>query len=316
MYGVPLQTDLFETVGIAMHPWLAGLSHSCNPNSIIVFDSVMNLDMRIGPKRRLRIIPIRPIPRGEKITIAFIDGSAPVSLRKQHLKTNYFFDCDCSKCINDSTSPAPQLTESQIATLDKVGGLVDAAEQDTSCYMPVRRLRYALHVLLSCSWDKTMHPYPLVVRRLIQACISDERYVKAFALSVELSRVEKNLYKDSGSRTTHPIRMMQFFTTMRLVDKMLDARAKTSGVPAVDAFDLKIYGCRRYWATRALPDLTKRGLWQEHRNGGQKYLNSVVTGGWAHQEFGNKKERDKEFEKLARLADQVLEGVKNEEWLA
>ncbi|KAI8149895.1 hypothetical protein BJV82DRAFT_707680 [Fennellomyces sp. T-0311] len=54
-----------------------------------------------GTFRPMLIRTIRPVSAGDPLTISYIDASLPVSARRQKLREDYYFDCQCDRCIRE-----------------------------------------------------------------------------------------------------------------------------------------------------------------------------------------------------------------------
>eukprot|EP00903_Cladosiphon_okamuranus_P018822 g17313.t1 len=76
-----------EEVGCGLYLEAAVANHSCNPNASQSFDG-----------KTLSLRCTRPIPRGEEITIAITQIQRPGPIRRESLRTSYFFDCRCERC--------------------------------------------------------------------------------------------------------------------------------------------------------------------------------------------------------------------------
>jgi len=73
--------------GSALFLQISCVNHSCAPNAQVVY----------GASHAAVLMATRPIARGEEITIAYADTSAPVHVRRAEL-FEYGFACDCVKC--------------------------------------------------------------------------------------------------------------------------------------------------------------------------------------------------------------------------
>ncbi|WPG97404.1 Hypothetical protein R9X50_00017900 [Acrodontium crateriforme] len=80
------------TLGAGFDPILCSINHSCQPNTMLIFNN---------PHTMVRAI--RPISRGEEIFIQYRDPSNPFTVRQAELEEKYFFKCNCSKCEKGST---------------------------------------------------------------------------------------------------------------------------------------------------------------------------------------------------------------------
>jgi SET and MYND domain-containing protein len=63
------------------------MNHSCDPNAFVVFEGNV-----------LCVRSMRKLAAGEEITQCYTDVDMDVLLRRQALKSEYFFDC-CCECI-------------------------------------------------------------------------------------------------------------------------------------------------------------------------------------------------------------------------
>ena len=77
-------------LGLGLYQTIAFLNHSCNPNCIAVFS---------GSKCDIR--SIRDIELGEELYISYTELMRPQSVRREKLMKQYYFDCRCSRCLNE-----------------------------------------------------------------------------------------------------------------------------------------------------------------------------------------------------------------------
>ncbi|EQC38788.1 hypothetical protein SDRG_03747 [Saprolegnia diclina VS20] len=75
-------------LGIGFYPLAAAYNHACVPNCVATFCG-----------RDLYLRALRPISRGDELTIAYTELVAPTSVRRLELATSYFFHCDCVRCV-------------------------------------------------------------------------------------------------------------------------------------------------------------------------------------------------------------------------
>ncbi|KAG2219217.1 hypothetical protein INT45_004577, partial [Circinella minor] len=54
-----------------------------------------------GNFRSMLIRTVQQVNPDDPLTISYIDSSLPVSARRQKLKQDYYFDCQCARCINE-----------------------------------------------------------------------------------------------------------------------------------------------------------------------------------------------------------------------
>ena len=77
-------------LGLGLYQTLAFLNHSCEPNCIAVFN---------GPTCHIR--STRNAEEGQELCIAYTELMRPQSVRQKELKEQYYFDCKCSRCLNE-----------------------------------------------------------------------------------------------------------------------------------------------------------------------------------------------------------------------
>jgi SET domain/MYND finger len=82
--------------GTLFDPAAAVFNHSCSPNCITVFED------RVTPRgaafKAMSIRTVREVKPGEELTIAYIDVVDGTAIRKEQLKSKYFFECTCVRC--------------------------------------------------------------------------------------------------------------------------------------------------------------------------------------------------------------------------
>ncbi|KAI8371515.1 uncharacterized protein BYT42DRAFT_580556 [Radiomyces spectabilis] len=54
-----------------------------------------------GSFRMMLIRTLRSVPMDEPLTISYVDTSLPVAARRQKLLQDYYFECQCAKCLRD-----------------------------------------------------------------------------------------------------------------------------------------------------------------------------------------------------------------------
>lgn len=77
-------------VGCGLYLEAAPANHSCSPNASQSFDG-----------KTLSLRCTRPIARGEEITIGITQIQRPGPVRRESLRSNYFFECRCERCAHD-----------------------------------------------------------------------------------------------------------------------------------------------------------------------------------------------------------------------
>ncbi|XP_053315754.1 histone-lysine N-methyltransferase SMYD3 [Spea bombifrons] len=79
-----------QDVGVGLFPSMSLLNHSCDPNCVIAFEG-----------RYLNLRTVREIPKGEELTISYIDVMMPTHQRQNQLKRQYCFTCNCHRCLSN-----------------------------------------------------------------------------------------------------------------------------------------------------------------------------------------------------------------------
>lgn len=72
------------------------INHSCQPNCFSGYN----------PTTGMRIVSARAITKGEEITFSYINNIDRVEQRRKNLKQNYYFDCQCPKCLEELNDPS------------------------------------------------------------------------------------------------------------------------------------------------------------------------------------------------------------------
>jgi hypothetical protein len=115
--GTELSTPVHGGTGVMLDPLLAKFNHSCEPNiSIYRPQCTMKTGWRTSAqfsedeKQTLAyVVPLRDIQKGEELLNCYVVPTNSVKDRKATLKDEYFFDCNCAKCLSD-TEGAAKLT--------------------------------------------------------------------------------------------------------------------------------------------------------------------------------------------------------------
>ncbi|KNC87053.1 hypothetical protein, variant [Sphaeroforma arctica JP610] len=81
-----LDDEMMEC-GVGIYPLASNFNHSCDPNVVITFNG-FELQARL----------IRNVHTGDEMTISYIDNAKPREERRNQLRKQYYFNCDCSLC--------------------------------------------------------------------------------------------------------------------------------------------------------------------------------------------------------------------------
>ena len=76
-----------QKAGCALSSHLSFLNHSCSPNAAA--------EVRDG---MLHVMALRPVARGEELTISYVDVRLPFQERRRILRDHYQFECRCPRC--------------------------------------------------------------------------------------------------------------------------------------------------------------------------------------------------------------------------
>jgi SET domain len=195
-------TPFYDRIGVYLHPYAALINHSCDCNTVIGFDG-----------DRLFVKALKPINSGEQIFISYIDTTASLALRRKELSERYYFNCECTKCMNGSHSlgdPSSALGPAE----ENVKTLMRSASTNVNPSQAVQKLKHALSVLReTSSWPVTSEPYVSILDDLILSMVSVQHVHSAFALAtLRFLQVDPVLFLHIG----HPIRQLHAWALVKL----------------------------------------------------------------------------------------------------
>ena len=81
--------------GVGLFEGVANLNHACRPNAVVVFEQ----------DALATVAALKPIRKGEEVTICYIEEDQPVEERRADL-VDYGFLCDCVRCTEETTKHA------------------------------------------------------------------------------------------------------------------------------------------------------------------------------------------------------------------
>jgi [histone H3]-lysine4/36 N-trimethyltransferase SMYD len=90
-FGIVDELLFFQGAGV--YPAGAMLNHSCEPNCAIFYASSSNT---------MVIKCITDVGKGEELCHSFLDGASLSFIRREKLKSTYGFDCQCTRCIDET----------------------------------------------------------------------------------------------------------------------------------------------------------------------------------------------------------------------
>lgn len=95
----PLWANDNTIIGFQIFPLLSRANHSCIPN--LAYTAQMQ-----------RIVATKSIKSGDELTTSYVNLSSGVLERRQKLKDEYFFDCECERCRSELQTIAAQEAQS------------------------------------------------------------------------------------------------------------------------------------------------------------------------------------------------------------
>lgn len=88
--GFSLWNEHDKEVASGMFGTAAMVNHNCSPNIKKTFEG-----------RQLVFRTIKPVKSGEQLCLSYVDTKLALNLRQWRLSTQYFFDCRCSRCLQE-----------------------------------------------------------------------------------------------------------------------------------------------------------------------------------------------------------------------
>ena len=110
------------------------INHSCKPNAQYLWRSDL--------KREI-VFAMRPITKGEQITVSYILPRMPVAQRQQRLQKLFGFTCACISCVNanEETDGYFRVIQELVDNIPKVGSKVGYADPKKALRMAERALK-------------------------------------------------------------------------------------------------------------------------------------------------------------------------------
>lgn len=86
-----LDTDL-NSIGTGIYLAVSVIDHSCQPNAVATFDGIT-----------INVRTTKAIPKLDfsLIFISYLDLTNTAEHRQQELQQNYFFLCECARCLGE-----------------------------------------------------------------------------------------------------------------------------------------------------------------------------------------------------------------------
>ena len=229
-----LTNPIYEPLGAALHPLPCLINHSCVPNAYIRFD-VGSIPAPHGsniahhdrlPLGSISVHALKPISKGEEITISYIDASLPTPMRRSELEARYHFTCICSRCFlgaaavtdmfldeddddfsADFSLPALTAKEAEKRAIDTLA-LLESRTSDSSLSSTdqVVRIRTALCSLAQTKvWPHWRYPEPQLRQHLITLLIEGQNYYDAMLQAAHKSFPVDEVLCESED---HPTRVL------------------------------------------------------------------------------------------------------------
>ncbi|KAI9846483.1 MAG: hypothetical protein M1837_003903 [Sclerophora amabilis] len=225
--SLTLVTPTFDPIGICVDPLAASINHSCNPNSVVVFD---------GP--RLTVRSTHGIGKHEEITISYIDCTERYGWRQPELLERYFFCCGCEKCRREAlTQEEDDLITVEDRRIDlttlesEVSNMLREAKQKSSSgdfRAAIKLLKDALKILSNplWQWPNDRQPSPSVRQQLaINHLAVGDWIPSAKQMLTIYFRVNPLLYPESW----HPVRVVHNWTLATLILQLSSLSASDPG---------------------------------------------------------------------------------------
>ncbi|KAI0786817.1 SET domain-containing protein [Abortiporus biennis] len=157
-------------------------NHSCDPNAVARY--IINQSQPI----KLEIVALRPIAKGEEITIPYLDPALSFETRDVALRSNYGFKCRCSLCeFSRKIQPAPPVPTGPLlsAIEEELREHVFALAGDT-IILDIKSHPHDMSSLpqgLYCLFDPSYLP---AISETFSKCSHEGQYEKAISTGVTL----------------------------------------------------------------------------------------------------------------------------------
>lgn len=116
--------------------------------------------------RELSVRALRELAKDEEVTISYVDHTNPTHKRREELQEQYFFNCECEKCIASEESTEP--TEAFTCAAEGCGGPVCGGECQ-KCTKPQPFTSSALRKLEDDGWAAIPSPSSESLLNLIKS---------------------------------------------------------------------------------------------------------------------------------------------------
>uniref|UniRef100_A0A8C5MU57 [histone H3]-lysine(4) N-trimethyltransferase n=1 Tax=Leptobrachium leishanense TaxID=445787 RepID=A0A8C5MU57_9ANUR len=184
-----------QDVGVGLYPSMSLLNHSCDPNCVIVFEG-----------KCLHLRTVKEIPKGEELTISYIDVMMPTRQRQNQLKRQYCFTCDCHRCLTGDKDK------------DMLAGDEQASKSMEMALASLKELQSQNKVLAMCKAlltssqlpDRNIHQLK-VLDSAMDACIKLGLWEEALLFGLRTLQPYSLYYSDY-----HPVKAIQMMKVGKL----------------------------------------------------------------------------------------------------
>nr|XP_054918828.1 histone-lysine N-methyltransferase SMYD3-like isoform X7 [Dermacentor andersoni] len=123
--------DEHSPIGTGLYIGPSILDHSCSPNAHAVYE---------GHKLQLRAAGDIKCSSLDGIRVSYIDVMAPKYVRQQELKSQYYFECSCTKCSNKVPDYVTEKSAALTASVtEKMKEVEEQAMQHTTTLLQLRQ---------------------------------------------------------------------------------------------------------------------------------------------------------------------------------
>lgn len=89
-----------QAVGVAIFPNLCLVNHDCWPNCTVIFNNGNRQAVKsmFHTEMRIELRALGKINKGEELSVSYVDFLNLSTERKEQLRSQYYFDCNCEHC--------------------------------------------------------------------------------------------------------------------------------------------------------------------------------------------------------------------------
>uniref|UniRef100_A0A8C5MT75 [histone H3]-lysine(4) N-trimethyltransferase n=1 Tax=Leptobrachium leishanense TaxID=445787 RepID=A0A8C5MT75_9ANUR len=183
-----------QDVGVGLYPSMSLLNHSCDPNCVIVFEG-----------KCLHLRTVKEIPKGEELTISYIDVMMPTRQRQNQLKRQYCFTCDCHRCLTGDKDKDMLAGDEQVFHFQNHCSLNTSAEEGIEVLAMCKALLTSSQLP-----DRNIHQLK-VLDSAMDACIKLGLWEEALLFGLRTLQPYSLYYSDY-----HPVKAIQMMKVGKL----------------------------------------------------------------------------------------------------